>query len=246
MRPMIIVEHHHEVLPHWAAFRRTQHSAPRLLTLDHHTDTSRPFRRYLRRQARDQNERLSDSMEQALSQQLVAQLDHTDPRSIDMAMDKLGNDEHVVAAIGADIIRSAFVIAHNAADTTEDIYLAHKIICRGVDEYFHTGRIRPQPNNVLETDFLTKRLQDFDDILRMLDEPLLRDAPFILDIDLDYFNTLRAVRPDAPELIRTLAKEAGLLTVATEPTYVAHCAVEPDLTWTQLLAELKTLLGIED
>ena len=242
---MIVVEHHHEVLTHWAAFRRSQHSAPRLLTLDHHTDTSRPFRRYLRRQARAQNQRLSEAMEQELSQQLVAQLDHTDPCTIDLAMEKLGNDEHVVAAIGADIIQSAFVIAHNAADTTQDIYLEHKIICRGVDEYYHAGRTRPLPDNVLETDFLTKRLQDFDDMLRLLDEPLLRDGPFILDIDLDYFNTLRAVRPDAPELIRTLAKEAALLTVATEPSYVTHCAVEPDVTWTKLLAELRVLLGTD-
>lgn len=161
-------------------------------------------------------------------------------------MKMLGNDEHVVAAIGADIIQSAFVIAHNAADTTQDIYLEHKIICRGVDEYQHEGRTRAQPNNVLETDFLAKRLQDFDDILRNLDEPVLRDAPFILDIDLDYFNTLRAVRPDAPELIRTLAKEAVLLTVATEPTFVTHCAVEPGLTWTKLLAELRTLLETDN
>ena len=240
---MIVVEHHHEVLPHWTAFRRTQHSAPRLLTLDHHTDTSRPFRRYLRRQARAQGQRLSDEKERELSRQLVAQLDHTDPLTIETAMKTLGNDEHVVAAIGADIIRSAFVIAHNAADTAQDIYLEHKIICRGVDEYHHEGRTRPQPNNVLETGFLAKRLQDFDDLLRQLDEPLLREAPFILDIDLDYFNTLRAVRPDAPELIRTLANEAALLTVATEPSYVTHCAVEPGVTWTKLLAELRVLLG---
>ena len=240
---MIVVEHHHEVLPHWAAFRRTQHSAPRLLTLDHHTDTSRPFRRYLRRQARGQGQHLSDTMERELSRQLVSQLDYTTPRTIESAMKTLGNDEHIVAAIGADIIRSAFVIAHNAADTAQDIYLEHKIICRGVDEYHHEGRIRPQPNNVLETDFLSKRLQDFDDILRKLDEPVLRYSPFILDIDLDYFNTLRAVRPDAPELIRSLAKEAALLTVATEPTFVTHCAVELGLTWTKLLTGLKTLLG---
>lgn len=243
---MIVVEHHHEVLPHWAAFRRTQNSAPRLLTLDHHTDTSRPFRRHLRRQARAQSQHLSDEREQELSRRLVAQLDHTDPLTIETAMETLGNDEHIVAAIGSDIIRSAFVIAHNAADTTQDIYLEHKIICRGVDEYHHEGRTRSQPNNVLETDFLAKRLQDFDDIVRTLDEPVLRDTPFILDIDLDYFNTLRAVRPEAPELIRTLAKEAALLTVATEPTFVTHCAVEPGLTWTILLAELRTLLGTDN
>ena len=242
---MIVVEHHHEVLPHWAAFRRTQNSAPRLLTLDHHTDTSRPFRRHLRRQARTQGQRLSDVMERELSQKLVAQIDYTDPFTIEIAMETLGNDEHVVAAIGADIIQSAFVIAHNAADTAQDIYLTHKIICRGVDEYHHKGRIRPQPNNVLEADFLAKRLQDFDDIVRALNEPVLQDAPFILDIDLDYFNTLRAVRPDVPELIRSLAKEAALLTVATEPTFVTHCAVEPGLTWTKLLAELKALLGTD-
>jgi hypothetical protein len=243
---MIIVEHHHEVLPHWATFRRTQSSAPRLLTLDHHTDTSRPFRRHLRRQARTQNQSLSDAMERQLSQQLVAQIDHSDAHSIEASMETLGNDEHVVAAIGADIIRSAFVIAHKAADTAQAIYLEHKIICRGVDEYRHAGRMRPQPDNVLEADFLSKRLQDFDDILTALDEPLLRAAPFILDIDLDYFNTLRAVRPDAPELIRALAQEAGLLTVATEPAFVTHCAVEPGVTWTQVLANLRALLEIDD
>ena len=102
----------------------------------------------------------------------------------------------LLAAIGADIIRSAFVIAHNAADTDQDIYLEHKIICRGVDEYHHAGRPRPQPNNVLETDFLTKRLQDFDAAVRQLDEPGLRDGHFILDIDLDYFNTLRSTPRD--------------------------------------------------
>jgi hypothetical protein len=240
---VIVVEHHHEVLPHWAACRRAQPSAPRLLTLDHHTDTSRPFRRHLRRQARAQGCRRDDATELQLSRQLVAQLDYRDPRTIDAAMETLGNDEHVVAAIGADIIRSAFVIAHNAADTAQDIYLEHKIICRGVDECRRGGRVWPRPDNVLETDFLARRLQAFDAILAALDEPLLRDAPFILDIDLDYFNTLRSVRPQAPELIRALAREAVLVTVATEPEFVTHCAVEPGVTWTRLLTDLRTVLG---
>lgn len=246
LHPVIVVEHHHEVLPHWAACRRTQPAAPRLLTLDHHTDTSRPFRRHLRRQARAGGHRLSDAMERQLSQDLVAQLDPMDPRTIEAAMETLGNDEHVVAAIGADIIRSAFVIAHNAANTAQETYLEHKIICRGVDELRRGGRVWPQPDNVLETEFLAGRLQDFDDILQALDEPLLRDAPFILDIDLDYFNTLRSVRPDAAGLIRALAQEAVLVTVATEPEFVAHCAVEPGVTWTRLLADLRTLLGTGD
>ena len=40
--------------------------------------------------------------------------------------------------------------------------------------------------------------------------------------------------------------EAALLTVATEPTFVTHCAVEPGLTWTKLLAELRILLETDD
>ena len=240
---MIVVEHHHEVLPYWAKFRRTQPFAPRLLTLDHHTDTSRPFRRHLRRLARAQNQSLSVEIEQERSQKLLSQLDYSSDQSMDFAMEMLSNDEHVMTAIGADIIRSACVIAHNAADTNEDVYLEHKVICRGVDEYLRNGRKRPLPDNVLEADFLAKRLHDFDEILKKLGEPLLREAPFILDIDLDYFNTLRAVRPDTPELIRTLAEEAALITVATEPEYVTHCAQELGLTWTQLLADLRTVLG---
>lgn len=243
---MIVVEHHHEVLPHWAACRRDQPTAPRLLTLDHHTDTSRPFRRHLRRQARARGQRLTDAMERQLSDALVAQLDPMEPRSIEAAMETLGNDEHVVAAIGAGVIRSAFVIAHNAANTAQDTYLEHKIICRGVDERRRGGRAWPMPDNVLETAFLAERLQDFDDIVQAFDEPLLRDAPFILDIDLDYFNTLRAVRPEAAELIRALAREAVMVTVATEPEFVAHCAVEPGVTWTRLLADLRTLLETGD
>ena len=184
-------------------------------------------------------------MERQLSQGLVAQLDPMDPRTIEAAMETLGNDEHVVAAIGADIIRSAFVIAHNAANTAQDTYLEHKIICRGVDEHLRGGRLRPRPDNVLEAAFLATRLQDFDEILRALDEPLLRDAPFILDIDLDYFNTLGSVRPDAAGLIRALADEAVLVTVATEPEFVAHCAVEPGVTWAGLLADLRALLGAD-
>lgn len=243
---MIVVEAHHEVLPHWAACRRTLPTAPRLLTLDHHTDTSRPFRRHLRQQARAEGRRHCDATEQEQSQQCVARIDYADPRTIDAAMETLGNDEHVVAAIGADIVRSAFVIAHNAADTDRDIYLEHKIICRGVDESLREGRMRPVPDNVLEANFLAPRLRDFDALVEALGEPLLRDAPFILDIDLDYFNTLRAVRPSAPGVIRELAREAVLVTVATEPEFVAHCAVEPGVTWTRLLADLRALLGTVD
>ena len=133
--------------------------------------------------------------------------------------------------IGADIIQSAFVIAHNAADTDQDIYLDHKIICRGVDEYQHDGRTRPQPNNVLETDFLTKRLQDFDDLVRQLMNLYCGMHPSSSISTSTTSTRCGAVRPDAPELIRTLAKEAALLTVATEPSYVIHCAVEPGVTW---------------
>ena len=40
-------------------------------------------------------------------------------------------------------------------------------------------------------------------------------------------------------MIRTLAKEAALLTSRDQPSYVTHCAVEPGVTWTKLLAELR-------
>lgn len=156
------------MLSAWAQYRSKLNVAPNLLTLDHHTDTSKPFRNYLK---------LNPNESEA---NLLAKIDYKNSSSIVGAIEKLSNDEHVVTAIKSDIISSAFVIAHNARDTDLDVYSEHKIECRSVGT--------KQSDLVLESDFLEEKISSFDNFSI--------DRPFIFDIDLDYFNTSKSVLPN--------------------------------------------------
>lgn len=209
-----IVDSHNKVLKAWAECRAKLSAAPRLLTLDHHTDTSKPFRNFLK----------GNPNEETLRTQWLSEIDFRNSASVDLAIQRLGNDEHIVAAIKSDIISSAFVIAHNAANTGLDIYREHQIACRNVTD----------PNSVLESQFLDNCISEFE---KILSAPLL-SQPYILDIDLDYFNTKKSVNPNDPRKTQSLFRGAALVTIATEPEYVKSCSLEPGLEAESLLSAL--------
>jgi hypothetical protein len=231
---MVIVESHHKVLSAWAEYRRTLKSPPRLLTLDHHTDTSKPFRDYLKTAPAEHVE--------GLRSQHLKSIDFNLPTSIESAMEKLSNDEHVVTAIQTGILSSALVIAHNAYDTNLQIYEEHKIICRSISR--NGGKVtRTDCDRVLESEFLDDRLQSFNLLLKKALEPELEKAPYIFDIDLDYLNTLNSIRPQDASTLQSLVKNAGLVTIATEPVHVKNCALDLTLSSELLLSGLLELIS---
>jgi len=218
-----IVDSHHKVLPAWADFRASLSTAPKLITLDHHTDTSAPFRMHLK------NNHSPDEFK-SLQKSYLQDLDYKDKVSVQRALEKLNNDEHIVTAIKTDIISSAFVIAHNAADTDMNVYREHKIACRNLKRH----------DDALESHKLIESLKSFDKILTEVNEEDLLSAPYILDIDLDYFNTFKSIAPDDSKVFKNLIENAGLITVATEPEYVEGCALEPGLDSDYLLKTLQS------
>lgn len=216
-----IVDSHHKVLPSWAKYRKTLKKAPRLITLDHHTDTSPPFRRFINKHHKNE-----DFLK--VQSQYLNSIDFRNSDSIKNALEKLNNDEHIVAAIKTGIISSAFVIAHSAADTNLETYKEHKIACRNILDH----------NTVLESSVLNKALCEFDNLLEQALETQVFKTPYILDIDLDYFNTFKSVDPEDAHVFKKLIKNAGLITIATEPEYVKHCSLDKGLTSDFLLKTL--------
>jgi hypothetical protein len=257
-----VVDSHHKVLVHWAEYRRSLGTSPRLVTLDHHTDTSKPFRRYIQ-----QNDLVAKSLRSnhlgsdfsftakdqelcfnQIQNDLLTIMDFNNPRSIDMAIEKLNNDEHIIAAIKSDIISSALVIAHNASNTDLSTYLEHKIICRSVNEIpdglgnLAIGKLKLDSDSVLESEFLDNSIAEFNKILESNNEENFLQTPYILDIDLDYFNTFKSIEPSNSQCFESLVQGAGLVTIATEPEYVKSCALESGLTSAYLLDKLINMI----
>lgn len=229
------VDSHHKVLAAWAQYRCTLNQAPRLITLDHHTDTSKPFRRFINK---TNGKGLSTDKFNGLQNSLLKKINFKDSTTITEAIGKLNNDEHIVASIKTDIISSAFVVAHSAANTDLDTYKQHSIACHSVDEIMINNKLSLKHDIVLESSFLDEALNAFNEILSEAKEDELFSQPYILDIDLDYFNTFKSINPDSPEMFINLIKNAGLITIATEPEYVKHCAIDEGLTSEYLLQKL--------
>lgn len=104
-KKVYVLESHHHALQVWAEFRRNKNNPPTLVSLDHHTDTHTAFLNYFS----EQNEEVSLKDK---SLQLISTFDFNDDNSITNTIEKLKNDEHIDAAIKANIIKNAFLLTY--------------------------------------------------------------------------------------------------------------------------------------
>lgn len=89
--------------------------------------------------------------------------------------------------------------------------------CEELDHFYCTRR---QADAALESSYLAPKIHDIIEIGQLAGIDNVLDQPFILDIDLDYFRSKRAISPHNPDEFYRLVNGAAAITIATSPFYV--------------------------
>ena len=259
-KDVYVVEEHNHAFEAWAAIRSGLAQAPILISLDHHTDSHTGFGYWLCRTGKI---KLGDSPDRAveLMANEVALVDRTKPSAVAEAAERLKNDEHIDAAIGAGIINHAYVInfqeyfgtrsneheAWNAASEGIPPFLrepepsgpysysmpANRIFeipagCAvGCMRMPHTDDCqRPHYDQAIERIYLEERLRTLTQMAKAARIEDIFCEKYVLDIDLDYFHTTKAIAPDDPSIFYKMIKDAVAITIATEPRFVISTRLE--------------------
>ncbi|NLP65081.1 UPF0489 family protein [Paraburkholderia sacchari] len=237
-KDVYIVEAHHTVLLPWAQIRRKHADAPALVTLDHHTDTMEAFRRYRYRITKGDE----DAMD-AMLPGLIEAIHWEDDKAVVDAVFKLKNDEHIRTALLAGIISRAFVVNLSGETWTEHdgIYESGALCAIDCDKRPHDDACMiTHAAQVLESAYLDHELAMLNGMAQADRLPDTETAPYVLDIDLDYFHSEKSINPENPETFHRLVRNAVAVTIATEPDYVTELRCEgSDVTSASLLERMK-------
>jgi len=242
-KDVYIVRSHHHVLQGWAEVRRSQASAPALLTLDHHTDLEAPFDdlRYWTIHPRGGDRDIAAT--NALLPGMIKAIDWNIEATVTAAIDDLKHDEHIRTAVQAKILSRAFVVnlqTDNIAD--KEVYATYGgCDATGCTKLIHNDRcLRPRYDRVLESMYLDHELARLAGMAQTDGVPGPEAEPYILDIDLDYFHTEKAIDPDDPATFYRLVKNALAVTIATEPECVKNLRLgRAKITGDSLLESMK-------
>jgi hypothetical protein len=241
--PVFIFENHAEAIIPWAEFRRGLDRSADLVTFDSHTDTMLPFLRWSYGEA--ERKRLRDFDHRELIPNRMALVDFTNQRSIEDAAKDLWHDEHIQAAQRAGILGDAFVVTPHSPPNAPEQRSGHLHYLGGLCYYGCDKMPHYQDCFVKLSDLAVadEHLVPLFENHTAASQLLAREAPLILDIDLDYFCTEASLRPQRHSLLTSLANRADIITIATEPMYVEDCRIDESIQWESNLSAVLALLG---
>ncbi|MBX8557003.1 UPF0489 family protein [Pseudomonas cichorii] len=268
-KPVFTFDNHHEALLPWAECASALDCAPRLLTLDYHSDTRSAFLSFSTKNIAWVK---SNGGWQERAAGEVAKINFRAVETVRDAVANLQHDEHISAGVQSGIIDITFAIVggpitneyrsneQNSAEVQwrerdtpgEPKPLAlppysysipkERIIELPRQKVSSDEPVRSKgyADQALESDFLLRHLELIEAITKSADVPGLFEAPFILDFDLDYFNTRRSIQPTDHDVLHELIRRAEIITIAREPKCVSNLQKSGEnLTSDWLEAELK-------
>lgn len=227
-KTVYIAESHHMVLEAWAELRRNRPAPPHVVTLDYHTDLRKAFTGDCLRTFDESESQDFPDAEEAYAHMgpLVSRLATLDPAEVKAMIDRLTFEEHIDAAQRACIIDHVFLCLSSRPGIPPDSR-QHAV--------WKETYARPEADTVLEPGFLGKLVGEVE---KTVGQPL-EALPYILDIDLDFFRTAKAIQPEDPSVFHRLIRHAQIITVALEPNCVKDCRLPREkITSERLLDEL--------
>jgi len=253
----IFKDHATAILP-WQKISTALARLPYLITLDHHHDTKPAFLRNAYAVHGDNNGKC-----ELYREQLYEKVKCEGFKSAAWALSLLNNDEHIDFAIKAGIISHSFSIQYLKSFGTPSnekirygeepkepftyslpenkMFIVPHVCAIGCDKNGHDDEcLILHANQAIESIYLKDQLRK---IYRMnitsgLGRLTKKTPPYILDIDLDYFRTKKAISPDDTTIFYELIKNASAITIAEEPSCVKQFRLESSLSSNFLLKSL--------
>ncbi|MEE3950087.1 UPF0489 family protein [Bacillus wiedmannii] len=88
---------------------------------------------------------------------------------------------------------------------------------------------KPHYDQAIESIYLEDKLNTINEMIPGLIENNQFTQDYILDIDLDYFHTLKSIQPDNYDIFYNLIRNAKIITIATEPICVENLKYENEV-----------------
>lgn len=216
--------HHYAPLP-WSEWRQEVGQPMRLLSIDYHTDTNDAFQAYgcYARNPTPFGPRPFWEQDQA---DRLALLLAADAASVEAAVRDLRHDEHIDAAIRCGILDTAFILGHGTGGVSDELPTDRMVLLGDRKLRWGDDAERRFRDEIIEAGFLEERLEQAVEICRAAGTSDPLGVPFILDIDLDAFNTRQAIAPQDPGVFHDLIRRAYAITIAQEPGCVETCQIE--------------------
>lgn len=266
-KDVFIFEDHSTAILPWRQVSASLEQRPFLITLDYHTDTMEAFKTFGNWTGKDDRYSCNPPhISGPIKQKLVKKINLESEASVLEILPKLRNDEHIDASIKSGILTHCFVIQFQDKTGTESLTeiqwrednkavssLFNKIepptrpFTYGLakDKIFITPGACTKLNEktahydlAIDDSLLSERLSTMQEMDSSTGLNSLENQPYILDIDLDYFQTKLSINPAEKSHFYRLIKNAAAITIAQEPSYVEALKKEDELTTKYLLERM--------
>lgn len=258
----IFESHHHALLP-WAKLRQTLNEAPILLSLDHHTDTHHPFLDYCFDKIKDEYNKkqakkyvdsidykkiqtVKDAIEKLrndehiktalksdiLSKALIISYDNLSDNPLSKEeKERIDNFQAIWIEQMMGVKSSKYNYSRPFNYPDSDIYIP------AIDE--KNRKLELIYDSAIESDFLREKFEIFNEMVpKIVNKNYEINKKYILDIDLDYFHTIKSINPDDKNFFYDLIRNSEIITIAKEQVCVDIVKIDDNVNSNYLYDEI--------